>query len=194
MIITTTKEMRPRDIHDFYPSPLPLCQAALQLVVDRVTPVDILDPGAGTGVWGQAVRSIWRGPWIDGVELNGDHLWPAHYNDWQQADYLDWIATRRYDLVCGNPPYKHAEAFVRRSLSLTKPGGYVVFLLRLAFLEGQARGAGLWQEHPPVQVAVCSKRPSFTPDNRTDSTAYSIFVWQKGWHGNTSLTWLSEGV
>lgn len=224
-IITTTKEMRPRDSADFYPTPLATAYAALKLLPKEYTPLHILDPGAGSGIWGLAARRRWGYSRITGVELRNI---PAHseYSHWFQGSLLslpsprvpvppfrDAKAEQRayeqyrfdlwayqqavwtwprvlYDCVIGNPPYKYAEAFVRLSLEHTVEGGYVVFLLRLAFLEGQERGAGLWKEYPPKQVAVCSQRPSFTGDGKTDATAYAVFVWQKGYSGSTSLTWL----
>ena len=41
----------------------------------------------------------------------------------------------------GRIEHRQAEAFVRKGLALLCPGGVLVFLLRLAFLEGQRRGA-----------------------------------------------------
>jgi hypothetical protein len=203
MIITTDKVMRPRDALDHYPTPISVCRAALDLLPPMFTPYEALDPGAGTGVWGRVLRERQGGCWIDGVEVDRSHQWPNAYDSWHQADFLTWDGSAAnmgstwmapYDLVFGNPPYKYAEAFVRRALALTKSGGYVLFLLRLAFLEGQARGAGLWQEAPPERVAVCSARPSFTGNGKTDATAYAIYLWRKGRKVEPALTWLKEAA
>jgi hypothetical protein len=75
----------------------------------------------------------------------------------------------------GNPPYSHAEEFVRQGYDLLSVGGSLIFLLRLAFLEGQARRDELFQDMPPYQVAVCSKRPSFSGDGKTNATAFAVF-------------------
>jgi hypothetical protein len=191
MIITTTKTMRPRDAHDHYPSPLPLCHAALRLI-PPMTPRWILDPGAGAGVWGEAARARWPISHITGVELRRDVPRPLVYDRYERFDFVTEAAFYSgYDLVIGNPPYKHAEAFVRAALEATRTGGYVCFLLRLAFLESQERGKGLWKAHPPQTVAVCSRRPSFSGDGKTDATAYAVFVWQRGRaESETALTWL----
>lgn len=192
MIITTTKQMRPRDPLDHYPTPLALCRDALALIPDERPVISILDPGAGTGPWGRVARERWTTATIEGVEVNAERPQAVGYSTWHHADFLSWQApANSYDLVIGNPPYKFAEAFVRRSLELTQPDGYVLFLLRLAFLEGQARGATLWRQIPPQQVAVCSARPSFTGDGNTDATAYALFLWQRGWRGTTALSWLA---
>lgn len=190
-IITTTKVMRPRDPHDFYPTPLPVCEAAINLIPSYVYPRTILDPGAGAGPWGVAARQRWPYADITGCELRADAEPPqGAYSAWFQADYLAYNGFASRDLIIGNPPYKFAEPFITKSLSLLNPGGYIIFLLRLAFLEGQARGAGLWHDSPPMHVAVCSARPSFTGNGKTDATAYAIFLWSKGWRGTPTLSWL----
>ena len=192
MIITTEKVMRPRDPMDHYPTPIALCHEALRLI-PPITPRWILDPGAGTGVWGEAIKQRWPICHLTGVEIRRDAPRHASYDRWERFDYVqEQRFYSGYDLVIGNPPYKHAEAFVRAALAACRDKGYVLFLLRLAFLEGQARGVGLWKQHSPRQVAVCSKRPSFTGDGQTDATAYALFLWQKGYSGATALTWLSH--
>lgn len=195
MIITTDKVMRPRDEHDFYPTPQALADAALDLLPETFKPIYILDPGAGTGVWGKAAVRKWDRE-SDGIELrparcpNRDNE-RLYYCQWlDRTDYLTWQPRYFYDLVLGNPPYRHAEAFVRKAIALTRPGGYVLFLLRLAFLEGQARGAGLWRDLPPAHVAVCSRRPSFTGNGKTDATAYAVFIWQVDRPAETRLSFL----
>jgi hypothetical protein len=92
--------------------------------------------------------------------------------------------------VIGNPPYREAEAFIRRGLSMLDPGGHLIYLLRLAFLEGQKRRDGLFRELPPFQAAVCSKRPSFTGDGKTNATAFTLLHWVRGYRGETRLSWL----
>lgn len=81
----------------------------------------------------------------------------------------------RFSLIITNPPYRLAETFVRRSLPLLAPGGILALLLRLGFLEGQAR-ARLHATFP-CDVHPLSRRPSFTGDGSTDATAYAWLVW-----------------
>lgn len=198
MIITTDKQMRPRDQHDFYPTPLAVASAALELI-PQTNQYRVLDPGAGTGVWGQAAHKRYPNAWIAGVELR-NVLPNGYYTCWyQERDYLDpLLMLPQFDLIIGNPPYKHAEAFIRRSFEVLNDGGCILFLLRLAFLEGQARARGLYREFPLKEVHVLSARPSFIPEGekagRTDATAYAIFIWEKGWTGDTRLAHLDWKV
>lgn len=200
MIITTKKEMRPRDPADFYPTPLALCRAALGLLPPNIAPTMfpatnplIFDPGAGTGVWGKAARDKWPDAEIGGCDIR-DLPCPSDYNCWLPTyDFLS-RGGESVDLVMGNPPYKFAEKFCRKALALTREGGYALFLLRLAYLEGQARSRGFWRDFPPCAVHVLSARPSFITEGfnagKTDATAYAIFLWRKGYKGLTTLDWL----
>lgn len=189
--------MRDRDPLDHYPTPAALVESALALVesggVDRV-----LDPGCGAGAWGIGARARWPGAWISGVDLDHWRLGLAAqsgaYSDLVLGDFLHQAAPvgGAFDLVVGNPPYKHAESFVLRSLDLVRPGGAVVFLLRLAWLESRGRFDRLFSGPArPWRVLTLVGRPSFTGNGRSDSTAYAVFQWVRGWRGVTVLDWLS---
>lgn len=177
-----------RNDFDFYPTPLSVAQDALGYVPSAIKPTCILDPGAGTGVWGQAARKLWPAATITGVDLRPVPKSPA-YNFWFHGDYLLMDAPPCFDLVIGNPPYKYAEQFVKQSFKFLESGGHLIMLLRLNFLESQSRATGLWRTHPLKQAVVCSKRVSFTGDGKTNATAYAYFIWQKGWKGSTELMW-----
>lgn len=181
MIITTDKVLRPRDEHDHYPTPVELCRAALALIPSHFylpDHVEVLDPGCGDGVWGRAFKSLYPSAGVAGVELR-DIPYPAGYNELYRGDFLDLAIPNKYDAVIGNPPYKFAEEFVRKAHDCLWDRGVVVMLLRLAFLEGQARSRGLWKDYPPRRVAILSRRPSFTGNGKTDATAYAVYVWVK---------------
>lgn len=177
---------------DFYPTPLTFCRTALAQLPPTFSPRTILDPGAGTGVWGRAARERWRKSLIVGVELR-EVVRPAAYNFWYTADFLRMPAAGPcFHLVMSNPPFKRAESFVRASLALLEPAGYALYLLRLNFLESAERYRGLWREHPPKAVIVSAKRVSFTGDGQSNATAYAIYLWQKGYTGETSLRWMID--
>lgn len=193
MIIQTAKTLRPRAAFDHYPTPSGLVRAAYaQLLPATFAPQAILDPGAGTGVWGAVARTRWQTATIVGVEIQPSAPCPAYstwYAGWDFTRWALWNAYapegRTFDLVVGNPPYKWAEAFVRLALALTRPGGYVIQLLRLNFLESQTRARGLWRELTPQAVWTCARRPSFTGNGKTDATAYAVYLWQKENHPPT---------
>jgi hypothetical protein len=117
-------------------------------------------------------------------------------------DYLTTEpASQRFDLVAVNPPYRDAEAFVRRALCASlNPSGVAVFLLRLGFLESRGR-VPLFQDRPPAEVQVLTARPSFA-HGKTDSTAYGLFFWlgdaadklRRALGAPTRLGWIDNGV
>lgn len=190
-IIHSNKSLRTREKNDFYPTPYDLCHAALRaLEIENpgFRPDSFLDPGAGTGVWGNAVRSVFSPRLRDGIDIRE---LPQHpdYTGWIQGDYLE-AKLGRFDLIAGNPPYKHAEEFVRKSFQHIASTGYILFLFRLSFLESQKRARGLWKEHPPAWVWVSAKRISFTGNGKSDDTAYALYLWQPMYHGETRLGWL----
>lgn len=185
--------LRPRDSYDFYPTDPEFVESGLDLIpLDK--PQLVLDPGAGMGVWGKAARYRWSQAWITGVELNPNVPGWRWYDHNIHGDFLThcWEAYPKFDVVIGNPPYSLAEEFVTQSLCLLRDGGYLVFLLRLAFLESLRRYAFFRHQCPPARVVVCSDRPSFTGNGQTDSSAYAFFIWRKGYvpEGGTRLEWV----
>ena len=198
------KSTRKRKEYDFYETPYELCRSALlDLKIDeQLSPNDILDAGAGQGIWGVAANQIFGKDKIaiQGVDIEWEDS-PGGYVHWYHGDYLEYLDydesvydPLQPDLVMGNPPYSLAEEFVRKSLGIVTKNGYVYFLLRLAFLESKKRHFGLFTEHPPKRVYVLSRRPSFftTKEGRktTDALSYAMFLWKEGWHGKTELSWM----
>ena len=196
-IIQTTKQLRPREENDHYPTPRELVRAVLtEDYLDKLhhifqtTHLNVLDPGAGNGVWGEVLHAVSPLSTVVGVERRKVPV-PLHYASWHNDNFLQWSGRQpSFHLITGNPPYRYAEQFVRIGHSLLAEGGEIVFLLRLAFLESQKRSVGLWKDLPPYHVSVLGRRPSFTGDRRTDATAYMIAYWRKGSYSYTSLDWL----
>lgn len=202
-MVKTTAPMRPREPLDYYPTPLDLCVTALRTAnfnTPRNRTLTILDPGCGTGVWGQAARIVWPDSWLVGVDVNRDRLAIAEstgvYGELIHKSFSAVTMIPSFDLVIGNPPYGEAEMFVRRSvgmLSHRAMPGSVLFLLRLAFAESQGRYQRMYSNGlKPYRIASLVERPSFTGDGKTDATAYALFEWCPAVHdGMTEFEWLS---
>lgn len=188
---------------DFYPTPDDKVFDGLNVLLDDLArsrderwqedELRILDPGAGDGVWGTRCRALWPAAWIVGVEMREVRP-PDAYDQWiigtfDAGSLMQPYGAADFDFVIGNPPYREAEDFVRASLYYLRPGGRLVFLLRLAFLESKGRGIGLFKELPPKRVEVCMSRPSFTGNGKVNATAFAFFLWEKGWQGETVLSW-----
>ena len=74
------------------------------------------------------------------------------------------------------PPYRLAQEFVDKALSLRRNKySIVAMLLRLNCLGSKKRAK--WHRDNPASVYVTPKRPTFTGGG-TDATEYAWFVWQ----------------
>lgn len=192
-IIQTDKPLAPRRDHDFYPTPSLFCERALSLLPSFLSeqPLRILDPGCGTGVWGQAAKRRWPHAVIDGVEIR-DVDTPQGYRTMYRGDFRLQDTGMDYHLIIGNPPFKYAEAFVRVGMANLIQNGHMLFLLPLQFLESEGRRVGLFREYPPREVHVAG-RISFSGNGKVDNTAFAVYIWQQGWNGTPSLKWMQQG-
>lgn len=200
------KSDRPRSERDFYPTPTPLIYAACnRLLYDETNHThlspfyakgaEILDPGCGEGKWGNVGMSLYYNATSWGIDTKDNLSAYQYLSNFIVGDYLsDYLDGINFDLILGNPPFSLAEQFVHRSFDLLRPGGYIFFLLRLAFLEGRKRQLSLFEKLPLKRVYVLTRRPSFfsTKRNRdtTDTLAYAMFLWQDGYIGKPTIDWL----
>lgn len=95
--------------------------------------------------------------------------------------------------IVTNPPYKLAQEFVEKAMSVVAPGHKVAMFLKLTFLE-TARRRELFRRYPPKTVYVASQRIACWPNGRPTSQSmvcYAWFVWQKGFSGDTVLRWFN---
>ena len=176
---------------EFFPTPHNLCVASLKLVPGIESSMHVLDAGAGTGAWGKAFRELNKVVKLTGIEKeNLPKPDNNTYNKWIIGDYLELDDRNCYEVIFGNPPFSLAEKFIHQSRKRLYGSGYIVFLLRLAFLEGQKRCETLFELFAPKVVYALPKRPSFTYDGKTGSTAFGIFVWQADYIEETKLRWL----
>lgn len=100
--------------------------------------------------------------------------------------------------IITNPPYKYAQKFVEKSLSIIPEGNKVAMFLKIQFLEGKKRGK-LYKESPPKTVYIsssrilCAKNADFQKmiDGGGSAVAYAWFLWEKGFCGDTIVKWFN---
>lgn len=210
--VNRMKSERGRAPRDYYQTPHELADAALNYLISSEKfwrsgnmlgnlRARILDPGCGSGVWCQSAyynftsgSPYFRRPTIHGVDLEPQIDGEIHATIIQE-DFLNYEPEGGlYDAIVGNPPYSLAEEFVRKSATLVRDRGYIYFLLQLNFLGSRKREIGLFRDFPLKEVVVLSRRPSFFAvdgkQNSTDTVNYAMFLWQKGYRGNTIINWL----
>lgn len=206
------KSRKEENPNDFYQTPIPVVKSVLDLLhvapVEIGTPEYILDPGAGTGRWGEACRQRWPDSEIVGVEVDKSRKRNLSYSAWVNADFRNFRDGRSYslpgiyDLVIGNPPYsisqgvedkKLAEKFIRVGMHTLVSGGWLVFLLKTVFTEAQERFEGLFCNIPPRVIYQSAPRIPWDAQKygkHTNPIAYSVFMWQKDvYMHDTILRW-----
>jgi hypothetical protein len=112
-------------------------------------------------------------------------------------DFLKPWTTPWYpaNIIC-NPPFKHADAFIRQALTIAEHK--VAMLVQAKFLYSQRRHR-LFSEHTPARIYHLSSRPSMPPGElllRGEIKAtggkldYCWIVWSKDHRGPTQAHWL----
>lgn len=169
-----------RQPHDFYETPGACVDAILdEIGVGPDYSGVVLDPGCGNGVILERVYA--RAPKAEtyGVDIQGPLVEQARARgiptaNVTEGDFLT-LPVSDCDLVIGNPPYKHALAFVERALAcVAKRKGTVAMLLPEGFKGSRGRLA--FHKAHPSDVFGLVPRPSFNGGG-TDSTEYAWFVW-----------------
>lgn len=158
---------------DDYPTPRGFVEPLLDfLKLDTETRV--LEPCAGGGHLVAVLREHFDRVFFEDLHYSGVDFLEAPV---PEEPAPGWIIT--------NPPYKHAEAFVRRSLEHTEN---VAMLLNSAFLESVTRANGLFKDHPPAYVFMCNRRMRIE-GGKSSVFAHVWVVWQKG-RTDTRYRWL----
>jgi hypothetical protein len=101
-----------------------------------------------------------------------------------EAGSVDWVIT--------NPPFRLAEAFVKRSLVMARRG--VAILARTVFIESVGRYREIFESNPPSRFAQFTERVPMVKGrlDRKASTAtgYAWLVWEIDRKTNPQLMWV----
>lgn len=141
--------------------------------VERI-PRLVWEPACGPGAIVRVLRD-------HGVNVVATDL--VDYGCPRSAGGFDFLKLRRAPVDClcivTNPPYKAANAFVRRALELVPR---VIMLLRLAFLESERRsdildGGRLRRVHVFKKRLPMMHRDGWTGPRASSAVAFAWFVW-----------------
>lgn len=170
-----------RQPNDFYETPTWAIDAVLDhLGVGPEFDGYVIDPGCGTGAIAGRVAARAHKADVRGVEQDEGLLATARASRspsiaWEQADWLTWQADGAPQLIISNPPYKIADAFVRKALDVAGKKATVAMLLRSTFMIPKARRA-LRREFGLPDKLELERRPSFNRSG-TDATEYAWLIW-----------------
>jgi hypothetical protein len=116
------------------------------------------------------------------------------------SELIDFLAidnTEKWggDIIT-NPPYKYAEQFVEKALSLIPIGNKVAMFMGIQFVEGKKRKQFL-KTFPIKTIYVssgrlnCAKNGDFVKYNSNSARCYAWYIWEKGYNGSTELKWFN---
>lgn len=111
----------------------------------------------------------------------------------EELNFLEFTGDWHGDIIT-NPPYKHAEEWVWKSMRAIRDGAKLALFLKLTFLEGKSRRK-LFKVHPPKTVYVYSQRVNCAKNGdfsikESSAVAYCWFVFEKGFNGKPNIEWI----
>lgn len=106
-------------------------------------------------------------------------------------DFLKQTEVFDGDIIT-NPPYKFAQEFIEHGLELLPEGKKLCMFLKVQFMEGKSRRK-LYEENPPKTIWVSSSRIKCGKNGefKESMVAYAWYVWEKGYHGPTTIKWFN---
>ena len=159
-------------------------------------PATILDPCAGTGVWGNTYKSIFNHSTLYGIDIDTSLEKPEGFDFWQTGSFLDSnLTNKKFDIIISNPPFNLAEKFVHEGFKHLASYGLLAYLLPLAFLSSIGRNIRVFNANKnPNEVIVSSRRIDFTGQGNPH-TNVAMFIWydmELRQYGtvDTEVTWL----
>lgn len=180
------QRVEPFDSPDDFPTPPWATRALVEHVLGKeaVEGFSCLEPACGRGYMAKA---------LDEYFANVEASDAFHYGYAPVRDFLSYpFEASSHDWVITNPPFRLAEEFVDRALTVARVG--VAMLARTVFLESVGRYEGLFAERPPTVFAQFTERVPMVKGrlDRKASTAtgYAWFVWQKATPTTPQLAWI----
>ena len=146
--------------------------------------IDIWEPACGMGHISKVLQR-------HGYRVRSSDIVNRGYGD--VTDFLSLENVEWDGDIITNPPYKSAQLFVEKALSIVPDGHKVAMFLKLLFLEGKARKE-MFKRYPPKVVWVSSSRLQCGINGifeGTSATAYCWFIWEKGYTGSTVIKWFN---
>jgi hypothetical protein len=130
-----------------------------------------------------------------GREVYSTDIVDRNYPD-RIMDFLGIENNEQVDFnIITNPPYRYANEFISKALSIIPRGNKLALFLPIRYLEGKQRKA-IFKLMPPKVVYVSSSRIKCAMNgdfNKMTGSAvsYAWFVWEKGYSGDTTLKWFN---
>lgn len=174
------------DSPDDFPTPPWATRALLEHVIGTGGLKDLtcLEPACGAGHMAKVLK-----------EYFGEVRCSDAY-DYGYAPVRDYLScpyeTNAVDWVITNPPFRLAEEFVHRSLSVARLGA--AMLVRTVFLESVGRYNRLFRDCPPTSFAQFVERVPMVKgrldERASTATGYAWLVWEHGNADQPRVVWI----
>ena len=189
----------PPDSLDDFPTPPWATRALFEYVLPAcdidAAPLTVWEPACGRGLMAFVIAEYARRCIASDVHDYGYRSGSVH-------DYIGSFtgegpdtapAPPGIDAIITNPPFRLADAFMRRALSIAD---FCALLLPTRYSEGVARYRNVFEPHPPAIIGyfverVPMHRGRWVPHGST-ATAYAWFVWRRDGKRFPSL-WIPPG-
>lgn len=186
---TSTHTAHDREVNDYYATD-PIA-AKFLIELENFKDSDILEVACGEGHLSKVMEE-------NGLNVTSIDIVDRGYPGTIVLDFLSDDINNWHGHIVTNPPYKDAQKFIEKSLSIIPEGRKVAMFLKLQFLEGKARKE-FYKNNPPKTVYVsssrimCAKNGDFDTLKKSggSAVAYAWFVWEKGFQGDTIIKWFN---
>lgn len=175
-----------KDSPDDFPTPPWATRALLEHIIAEhdLQNQSCLEPACGAGHMVKPLKEYF------GEVRFGDAY---DYGFGPVRDFLTYpYETNAVDWVITNPPFRLAEEFVLRALTVARHG--VAILARTVFLESSGRYNRIFSNTPPSKFAQFVERVPMVKGRldirATTATGYAWLVWEKNSGGQPRLMWI----
>jgi ParB-like chromosome segregation protein Spo0J len=165
--------------HDHYPTPA----WATEALLERETfGKSVWEPACGQGAMSEVLKRA-------GYQVRSSDLIDRGYGEVEDFLQSHYIAQS----IVTNPPFKLAEAFVKKALQ--QATYKVAHFLPLTFLEG-ARRYSLLSESPLKTLYVFSTRVNLykiaDANNGNGRAAFAWYAWKTNYRGRPTIEWIAD--
>ncbi|HVA15439.1 MAG TPA: SAM-dependent DNA methyltransferase [Stellaceae bacterium] len=174
------------DSLDDFPTPPWATRALIEHIIGgkSVASLNCLEPACGAGHMSKVLKEYF-------AEAQSADI--ANYGYGEVRDFLTYpYATDTYDWIITNPPFRLAEEFVLRALTLARVG--VAIIARTVFLESSGRYRAIFENTPPAIFAQFVERVPMVKGRldkaATTATGYCWLIWTKEKAVTPQLTWI----
>ena len=177
----------PSDSPDDFPTPPWATRALIEHVLGDKQPLrslSCLEPACGAGHMAKVLREYFGDVRAADAYFYGYGPMRDFLTYPYEAKAVDWVIT--------NPPFRLAEEFVLRALTVARQG--VAILARTVFLESSGRYNAIFRDTPPSKFAQFVERVPMVKgrldERASTATGYAWLVWEAGHVGSPQLCWV----